>query len=144
MESAVAVNEYSAEKGQAVMLYALLIPLTTLFVLGIMDYMITSIRVMEALAAADLAAHAGAQVVDVLPDGTIRSAPTASLAASAFFTRQAPPGSVLKTVDCRQRDGRPSCALTVSVQSAGFLFPKSWIRVNALGVLAYGATRADQ
>ncbi|MBL0348093.1 hypothetical protein [Candidatus Villigracilis affinis] len=39
--------------------------------LGILDYMVTNARVMETVAAADLAAHAGAQEITVLPDGTI-------------------------------------------------------------------------
>lgn len=140
-----ALNHSPKERAQAVMLFALLIPLTAVFALGIMDYMVTNIRVMETVAAADLAVHAGAQVVTVLPDGAIRSDTAGAVqTAAAYFSRQAPAESVLKSVTCGQLDGRPSCTLTASVQSAGFLLPKSWVRVQALGVLAYGATRADQ
>ena len=59
------------EKGQSVALFAILMPIMSLFLLGILDYMVTNARVMETIAAADLAAHAGAQEITVLPDGTI-------------------------------------------------------------------------
>jgi len=59
------------ERGQSVLLFAILMPIMSLFLLGILDYMVTSARVMETVAAADLAAHAGAQEITVLPNGTI-------------------------------------------------------------------------
>ena len=59
------------ERGQSILLFAILMPLMSLFLLGILDYMVTNARVMETVAAADLAAHAGAQEITVLPDGTI-------------------------------------------------------------------------
>ena len=59
------------ERGQSILLFAFLMPLMALFLLGILDYMVTNARVMETVAAADLAAHAGAQEITVLPDGTI-------------------------------------------------------------------------
>ena len=48
------------ERGQSILLFAILMPLMSLFLLGILDYMVTNARVMETVAAADLAAHAGA------------------------------------------------------------------------------------
>ena len=59
------------ERGQSILLFAILMPLMSLFLLGILDYMVTNARVMETVAAADLAAHAGAQEITVLPNGTI-------------------------------------------------------------------------
>jgi hypothetical protein len=139
------MNSNLGERGQAVMLYAVFIPLSVVFALGIIDYMVTNIRVMETIAAADLAAHAGAQLVHLSPDGTIHvdSAGGAQMATS-YFQRQAPQGAVLRSVDCRQIEARPACRLTAEVRSAGFLLPKTWIRVDAMGVLAYGATRENQ
>jgi hypothetical protein len=53
-------NEGSrSERGQSVLLFAILMPIMSLFLLGILDYMVTNARVMETVAAADLAAHAG-------------------------------------------------------------------------------------
>ncbi len=49
--------------GQAVALFAVLIPVMVLFFLGVIDYMVSNARVMETVAAADLAAHAGAQYI---------------------------------------------------------------------------------
>jgi len=59
------------ERGQSILLIAILMPLMSLFLLGILDYMVTNAHVMETVATADLAAHAGAQKITVLPDGTI-------------------------------------------------------------------------
>lgn len=133
------------ESGQSILLFAVLIPVTVLFVLGIMDYMVTNARVMATLAAADLAAHAGAQVVDVLPNGAIRPNDTAAEAtAAAYFQLQAPPVSVLGAASCSLIDGRPGCRLTAAVRSAGYLIPQRWIGVEAVGYLAYGVTEDDQ
>jgi len=134
-----------AVAGQAVALFAVVIPITVLFALGIFDYMITTARVMETLAAADLGAHAGAQVVRLQPDGRIVvDNPAARATAASFFSRQAPAGAALHTVVCRLEQARPTCRLTASVQSAGYLIPRRMILVEAVGELAYGATRDDQ
>ena len=132
-------------KGQAVALFAVLVPVTVLFALGIFDYMVTTAKVMETLAAADLGAHAGAQIVKLQPDGRIVvDNPTARSTAAAYFLAQAPDGAVLRRVVCRLEENRPTCRLTAAVQSAGFLVPKRTIVVDAVGELAYGATRDDQ
>lgn len=134
-----------AEKGQAIALFAVLIPVTVLFALGIFDYMVTTARVMETLAAADLGAHAGAQVVRLQPDGgIIVDNPAARSTAASYFNRQAPAGAVLHGVVCRLEQARPTCRLTASVQSAGYLIPQHTIVVESIGTLAYGATRDDQ
>ena len=135
----------TTERAQAVMLFAIVVPLTVLFALGIFDFMVSNIRVMETLAAADLAAHAGAQLVRVRPDGSLRvDRPAAQQTAAAYFSAQAPGEAVLANISCRMQAGRPTCVLTARVRSAGYLLPQRWIRMDALGTLAYGATRADQ
>lgn len=131
--------------GQAVALFAVVIPVTVLFALGIFDYMVTTARVMETLAAADLAAHAGAQRVRLEPDGRIVvDNPSARSTAATYFLAQAPEGTVLHTVACMLEQDRPTCRLAVSVQSAGYLIPQRSVRITAVGELAYGATRDDQ
>lgn len=135
----------TTERGQAVMLYAVILPVTVLFALGIFDFMVTNIRVMETLAAADLAAHAGAQQVRLRPDGSIRvDRPAALSTAAAYFNVQAPAEAQLGSVACGLQFGRPTCRISAAVRSAGYLLPQRWIRVDAEGTLAYGATRADQ
>ena len=44
----------SSEKGQSITLFALMLPLMAVFILGLFDYMVTNARVMEAVAVADL------------------------------------------------------------------------------------------
>jgi hypothetical protein len=116
-----------------------------LFALGIFDYMVTTARVMDTMAAADLGAHAGAQVVRLQPDGRIVvNNPSARSTAAAYFQAQAPEGAVLHWVVCQLEQDRPTCRLNVSVPSAGYLIPKKTILIEAVGELAYGATRDDQ
>ncbi len=69
-----AVKSRRNECGQSTLLFAILLPLMSLFLLGILDYMVTNARVMETVGAADLAAHAGAQEITVLR--MARSQPT--------------------------------------------------------------------
>ena len=144
MESQLALKK-PAERGQSAALFAVIIPVTVLFALGIIDYMVTNLRVMEALAAAELGAHAGAQVVRLLPDGEILPHnPYARQTAAAYFRRQAPPGAVQNSVACGLNEERPACWVSISVRSAGYLVPERWIRIRALGELAFGATRDGQ
>ena len=134
-----------AERGQAVALFALLIPVTILFMLGVVDYMVTNARVMETVAAADLAAHAGAQSINVLPDGSLEASPAQAKAlAAAYFSAQAPPQATLGLVGCGLFQKRPACRVTAQVQSAGWLLPRQWIGVSAIGYLVYGVTEGDQ
>jgi hypothetical protein len=58
MEGTMALKTTS-EKGQSITLFALMLPLMAMFILGLFDYMVTSARTMEAVAVADLSAHAG-------------------------------------------------------------------------------------
>ncbi len=119
--------------------------MTVLFFLGVVDYMITNARVMETVAAADRAAHAGAQYIQLLPDGTIESLPSqANTVAASFFRSQAPPEATLGGVSCGLIQERPACRVSAQVRSAGWLLPETWIDINAVGYLAYGVTEGDQ
>jgi Flp pilus assembly protein TadG len=132
------------EKGQSVLLFAILMPIMSLFLLGILDYMVTNARVMETVAAADLAAHAGAQEITVLPDGTITATTAGNVIAAAYFNSQRPGSARLNSVSCGRHQGRPACYVTAQVKSAGYLLPARWVRVQAIGYLAHGVTREDQ
>ena len=58
LEGKVAMKIKLKERGQSVALFAILMPIMSLFLLGILDYMVTNARVMETVAAADLASAA--------------------------------------------------------------------------------------
>lgn len=132
------------ERGQAVPLFAVLMPLMSLFLLGILDYMLTNARVMEAVAAADLAAHAGAQEITVLPNGVISATTRGNAIAANYFNAQAPAHVRLAHVSCGRHQDRPACMVRVEVQSAGYLIPSRPVTVTAIGYLAHGVTRGDQ
>ena len=137
-------KEKKSERGQAIALFAVLIPVTTLFAMGILEYMVTNLRVMETVAAADLAAHAGAQEIRVFPDGSIEATEAGRQVATAYFLVQRPEHSVFAGAICGEFNGRPGCRVQASLQSMGYLLPQRWISVNAIGYLAHGVTRGDQ
>src|SRR5512132_3396213 len=100
MEGLVAMKFKKHERGQSILLFAILMPLMSLFLLGILDYMVTNARVMETVAAADLAAHAGAQEIIVLPDGTIAATISGNAIAATYFNAQRPVYSHLVSASC--------------------------------------------
>lgn len=106
--------------------------------------MVTSSRVMAAIAAADLAAHAGAQEVKVQPNGAIIIDDGASAVAADYFHMQQTSFMSLTAVACGMSNERPSCTVQVKVRSANILIHKGDITVNARGYLVYGVTRPDQ
>jgi hypothetical protein len=144
LEGQVAMKPLRSERGQSIALFALLLPLMTLFLLGILDYMVTNARVMETVAAADLAAHAGAQEIAVLPNGTITSTRAGNGIAARYFRAQQLTHTHLTFVSCGRHQGRPACLVTAEVRSAGIFLPTRWVRVRAIGYLAHGVTRGDQ
>src|SRR5574337_1519493 len=95
-----AMKRLRTERGQSILLFAILLPLMALFLLGILDYMVTNARVMETVAVADLAAHAGAQEITVLPDGTITATSGGNQIAALYFNAQRPPYTRLVSVSC--------------------------------------------
>jgi Flp pilus assembly protein TadG len=142
LEGKVAMKIKIKEHGQSVALFAILMPIMSLFLLGILDYMVTNARVM--VAAADLAAHAGAQEITVLPDGTITATTAGNGIAANYFNSQRPGSAQLTAVSCGRHQGRPACYLTAQVRSAGYLLPTRWVTVRAIGYLVHGVTREDQ
>ena len=133
-----------SERGQSVMLFAILLPILSIFMLGILDYMITNARTMETVAAADLAAHAGAQEITVLPNGVINATTRGRSVAANYFNSQWHDYAHLSFVTCGRFQNRPACLVRAQVQSAGYLIPRRWITVSAIGYLANGVTRGDQ
>ena len=132
------------EKGQSAAVFAVVVMALVLFVLGVMDYMITSARNMEAVAVADLSTHAGAQEVEVLPNGVIQVTPLGPTVAARYFSMQDRSYMRFINATCGTVQGRPACEVTVQVQSAGMLIPQYWMTIRALGYLANGVTRGDQ
>lgn len=144
LESQVAMRLRKSEHGQSALLFAVLLPLMALFLLGILDYMVTNARVMETVAIADLAAHAGAQEITVLPNGVITTTTKGNAIAANYFNSQSPGYTHLSLVSCGRYQNRPACLVRAQVQSAGYLLPRRWVDVNAIGYLAHGVTRGDQ
>jgi Flp pilus assembly protein TadG len=144
MEGKMAMKKYRRERGQSILLFAILMPVMSLFLLGILDYMVTNARVMETIAAADLAAHAGAQEITVLPDGTITATTEGNAIAATYFNSQRPGYAHLVSVSCGRHQDRPACFVQAQTQSAGYLLPARWVTVRAIGYLAHGVTRGDQ
>jgi Flp pilus assembly protein TadG len=138
------MKSHKRERGQSVLFFAILMPIMALFLLGILDYMVTNARVMETVAVADLAAHAGAQEITVLPNGIITVTTRGNGIAAAYFYGQAPAHAHLSNVSCGRHQGRPACFVRARVQSAGYLLPSRPVTVNAIGYLAHGITRGDQ
>ena len=144
LEGKVAMKLRKSERGQSMLLFAVLLPIMTLFLLGILDYMVTNARVMETVAAADLAAHAGAQEITVLPSGIIIANTRGNSIAASYFNSQVPPYAQLSRISCGRHQGRPACMVQAQVKSAGYLLLSRPVTVNAIGYLAHGVTRGDQ
>ncbi len=132
------------EQGQAIVLFALLLPVIALFLVGILDYMVTNAQVMEVVAAADLAAHAGAQEIVVRPDGTLAGLAEGQAVAGLYFRAQAPASAQFMSASCGQTQGQPTCQVWAQIPSAGYLIPRRQIQISAIGYLAQGVTRGDQ
>jgi hypothetical protein len=144
VESEVAMRFKAKERGQSIMLFAILMPVMSLFLLGILDYMVTNARVMETVAIADLAAHAGAQEITVLPNGVITATTDGNGIAATYFNAQRPGYAQLVSVSCGRHQGRPACFVRAQTRSTGYLLPARWVTVRAIGYLAHGVTRGDQ
>ena len=83
-------NQPKTQKGQSIVFFALMLPLMAVFLLGILDYMVTSARVMQGMALADLAADAGVQEIKVQPSGAIIPDAAAPIFATEYFGYAAP------------------------------------------------------
>jgi len=133
-----------SERGQNIAWFAVVLPMMSVFILGILDYMITAARVMEAVAVADLSAHAGAQEVKLLPNGAVIIDEGAASVVREYFSAQAPGYIKITRVGCGMLGGRPACSVQAKVTPANILIRGKDITVNATGYLVYGATRGDQ
>ena len=138
------VKRKISERGQNIAWFAVVLPMMSFFILGILDYMVTTSRVMDAIAIADLSAHAGAQEVKVLPNGAVIIDEEASSVAREYFSAQAPGYVQITRVACGMMAGRPACSVQAKVIPARILIHGDDITVNATGYLVYGATRGDQ
>ncbi len=133
------------EKGQSTAFYAIIMSVMAVFILGLLAYLITNSRMMDVIAVADLAAHAGAQEIIVQPDGSLEGLSQGSNVAQAYFEMQAPTYAHLVSVACGVFDERPGCQVQAQVQTPSYLFfPSRMATVNAIGYLAYGVTEGDQ
>ncbi|NPV87868.1 MAG: hypothetical protein HPY45_17865 [Anaerolineae bacterium] len=139
------VKIHPRERGQAIALFALFTMAMALLALAALDYAVSSARTMETVAAADLAAHAGAMEVKLLPNGKIENRQDrAEEIAARYFNAQRPRHASLSNVRCGAFDGRPGCMVEAVTRSPGmFLFQRE-IQVQAIGYLAYGVLRDDQ
>lgn len=126
---------------------ALFLPLMALMLLGAMEVAVDLLRVQETIAAADLAAHAGAQVAAVNPRGEILPAGDAgALRAIQVFLTHRPPHARPVGARCGPAGMRVACEVVAETETAGW-FPfvgRRPIRVRAIGYLVPGATRGEQ
>jgi len=131
--------------GQAIALFAIILPLAAFFSMVVLDYLVTTTRIMMAVAAADLAAHAGAQEVVTYPDGTLKiDAVNGPTIVAAYWELQQPAHTTAVDIQCGQEENRPMCSITVEVESGGYLLPKRTVTVRAVGYFAHGVTRDQQ
>lgn len=132
------------ERGQAIAFFAVFTFAMALLSLAALDYMLASARAMETIGAADLAAHAGAMEIKLLPNGRILADEQAVAVAVDFFNRQRPSHASLTDVNCGEYDGRPGCQVEAITHSPGVFLPPRTLRIRAIGYLAYGIERDDQ
>ena len=140
----VSTSSTTTESGQAAALFAIVLALMAIFTIGLLEYMTTNAQVQDAVAIADLAAHAGAMEITVRPSGEIYSTGEGAAIAERYFRMKAPSHVHFGGASCGLFQGRPGCRVTAMVQSTGYLLPRQWITVNAIGYLANGVTRGDQ
>ncbi|MDT8899595.1 pilus assembly protein TadG-related protein (plasmid) [Thermanaerothrix sp. 4228-RoL] len=132
------------ERGQSAVLFAFVMLAMVLFTLFVIDYAVTTARSMETISAADLAAHAGAQDIRVLPNGKIVGSSQGAATAYAYFSRQKPPYASFRSASCGTINGRPGCLVVATTRSPGFFLPPREIEIRAVGYLIYGTTREEQ
>jgi hypothetical protein len=137
-------------RGQALVWTALLLPPVILGLVLMVDLSLTADRLRRAALAADLAAHAGTQAVQVDPRGRVHiDPPTAEAAVRRVWAanRPAPADAFnLEEVRCADAVGprlRPGCQLRVGVRSAGFFRPIR-LEVQAAAYLLSGILAEDR
>lgn len=135
------------KRGQILVWMALLLPLLILMLLGAAEAAADLLRVQETIAAADLAAHAGAQAAVVAPDGRLVPAGQAgAFRAVQVFLMHRPPHARIVEARCGLQGVRVACRVVAETSAVGF-FPFArgrTFRVAAVGYLVPGATRGEQ
>ena len=132
------------EKGQALALFIVILPAILILLLGVIDISIATSRLMDGVAVTDLAAHAGAQEIRILPNGAVEVTENARQVAANYFYRQAPAYVELTSIWCGEKGGRPACVIKARVKTAGLLLGDHFIDFTQVGYLVYGVTRGDQ
>jgi hypothetical protein len=132
------------ESGQSTALFLIFLPAVIVLLVGILDTIVTTNRLMDGVSVTNLAAMAGAQEVKVLPNGVIRTTDQAVPTATFYFSQQAPSYVQLTSVWCGTTNERPSCIIKASVATAGLMLGGHYINITAVGYLSYGVTRGDQ
>lgn len=135
------------ESGQALILFVILVPIIAIAGMALLDYSVALLRTQQLSSAADMAAHAGAQEVQVNADGTLTMKSGAAGVAAAYFQAQAPAYARLAAVSCGLQDGVPACSVEAQADTPGFLgslLPSRPITVRVTGYLAQGVTRGGQ
>lgn len=138
------VVRQKGEQGQAIALFAIALFLGALFFLAVTSYGLATSRTMEAIAAADLSAHAGAQEIEVRPDGLIVGTSLGAQVAARYWSANGLQYARLGSVSCGRYQGRPACIVNVQVFVEGYFFPDQWVDIQSVGYLANGVTRSDQ
>ena len=133
-----------AQKGQSTTLFAVFLPAVIVLLIGVLDTIATTSRLMDGVSVANLAAIAGAQEIKVLPNGVIQTTEQAHSTATLYFVQQAPSYVQLMSVWCGQTKNRPSCIIKARVETAGLMLGGQYINITAVGYLSYGVTRGDQ
>lgn len=136
------VTRHRRLRGQIMPWLAVMLPIVVLLLLFAISYGTITLRAMRVMAAADLAAHAGAQAVRLWPNGRLRDGRQAEETAARFFRAQAPSYARLQGVQCGVMDAGPYCEVTAHVPGGFFLAPDRVVQARA--VLAYGTTREKQ
>ena len=121
-----------SEKGQSIAIFAIMLPVMALFLIGLLDYMVTNARVMEAVAISDLSAHAGAQEIIVEPNGLILSTPKGAKVAATYFRGQSPSYIRMAGVQCGLVKGRPACLVHAQGGAGDFNFTGGWHRFSCI------------
>lgn len=131
-------------KGQAIADFAVFMGILALTVVMAFDFMGTTLRAMETISAADLAAHAGAQEVRVRYNGKIEPNGEGPAVAATYFEMQKPKHAKLISVSCGLDGTRPACEVVAETKTLGFFLPERPVRIRAVGYLVYGTTRENQ
>ncbi len=127
-------------KGQVFPLVALSLGALLVLIMAALSYGVLTARLMDTLGATQLAAHAGAMAIHVLPDGRYQLANSERVARDVFAQHRLPYAS-LESVTCGLDQGRPWCEVAARVE--GVLLAPG-MTVHSRAILVPGITREGQ